>query len=96
MKNILFGLLALSFVFSAVQAKAEEDINLELNVCIAQFPCHLKTGRLLPGFKAGTACKWENICEDYRESNEFRKLQQKLRKQKKASKRKPINIKARI
>jgi hypothetical protein len=95
MKNIFFLLLTVFLFSSNSFAQAQEELDLEINVCIAQFPCHLKTGRLLPGFKSGTACKWERICEDYRDSSDFKKLQRKLKKQKKASKRSPVLIKPR-
>lgn len=83
--TILFGALTLSvaglFPFSN-NASAEESGEFALNVCIAQFPCHLKTGKLLRGFQAGTVCGWEKICQKYRVSSEFKKLQKKLQRQK--------------
>ena len=40
-------------------------------------------------------CKWEKVCENYRKSSSFIKLRKKLQKQKRISKRKIIEIKAR-
>ena len=76
---ILFVVTAALFV-GPPKASAQE-----FNVCIAQFPCHLKTGKLLPGFAAGTPCGWEKICQNYRNTKEFKKLQKKLQRQKRES-----------
>ena len=71
-------ILAACFFGNATNAKAQE---LDLNVCIAQFPCHLTTGRLLPGFVAGTPCNWEKVCQEYRNSSDFKKLRLKLQRE---------------
>ena len=82
--KLLAVLLVLASTFFGVAHKAfaEDSLGLDINLCIEQFPCHLKTGKLLPGFKAGTPCAWEKICQNYRSSSDFKKLQKKTQEQK--------------
>ena len=77
-------LLLCNFEITLVASEAKADINL----CIAQFPCHLKTGKLLPGFLPNTPCAWENICNNYRNSRKFKEVNNKLALIKKQNKRK--------
>jgi hypothetical protein len=78
-----FVLLMFSFGFTFTVEEARADFN----VCIAQFPCHLKTGKLLPGFDVNTPCGWENICNNYRNSKEFKEAKKRLALIKKQNKR---------
>ncbi len=98
-KYFLIAALLAVACFAAKPVFAEDELSIgdevSINVCAAVFPCHIKTGRLLPGFSTGTECKWERTCENYRKSSSFLKLRKKLQKQKRISKRKVIEIKSR-
>lgn len=87
--KILSSLLILLGTLVLFESKAHAD-DFEgggFNLCIAQFPCHLKTGKLLPSFVKGAPCNFDLTCKKYRESVDIQKLQKKVQKQRREAKR---------